>query len=147
MVRFHQHSQCEKKVRSDVAKYEAAELHKYMYLCACTHALVHIPSESMFVFLSLSKYIEQSKDCITLSPLAIMPLLLALLFHRKLETCLHVRKRDDGYEPRTCFAACCSFSCPWLPLLHSFVRQSLTLYRRCIAFRLLDWLSMGTHSI
>ena len=52
---------------------------------------------------------------------------------------------------RTCFAACCSFSCPLLShsvpsSVKSVARQSLTLYRRCIAFRLLDWLSMGTHT-
>ena len=163
---------CDSSIHRTVQSYTTTHLYVFVFVRTRALALVCIPSSQCSSFLSLSKYLYREQRLYYTSspfsqhasPSSSSSSWSAFSIKKLKQSCFHAKKRGMMAMRRTCFAACCSFSCPWLlpprrapsccrrcaaPRRHS-IRSSLSvsqsLYRRCIAFRLLlDWLSMGIH--
>ena len=143
-------------IHRTVQSYTTTHLYVFVFVRTRALALVCIPSSQCSSFLSLSKYLyREQRLYYTSSPFSqhasSSSSWSAFSIKKLKQSCFHAKKRGMMAMRRTCFAACCSFSCPWLlppprcapaccclrraAPLHSFVpvSQSVTLSKmHCI---------------
>ena len=107
-------------IHRTVQSYTTTHLYVFVFVRTRALALVCIPSSQCSSFLSLSKYLYREQRLYYTSspfsqhasPSSSSSSWSAFSIKKLKQSCFHAKKRGMMAMRRTCFAACCSFSCP-----------------------------------